>query len=573
MDWSTTCPDWEQRIVAGRSLIPCNPLFPDEAARAIDVFKSLRIADVPGCPTIGESCKPWVIDFAGALFGALDPESGRRLIREYFLLVAKKNTKSTLAGGIMLTALIRNWREEAEYLILAPTLEAAQNAFKPVRGMIARDEELADLFHVQNHVRTVTHRTTGATLKVIAADSQTAAGKKGTGVLVDELWELGKRVSSESMLGEATGGLASRPEGFVIYLSTHSDEPPAGVFRQKLHYARKVRDGEIDDRKFMPVLYEFPPAMLEAKSYLEPENWHVTNPNLGVTVDPEWLGDKLRENQQNGEASLRIFLAKHLNVEIGMALRADRWMGANFWERAQAEDVSLETIFERCEVAVVGIDGGGLDDLLGLYVIGRERAPEGEEGHDVFRRRWFGWGKAWCIRSVLELRKSEASRLLDLEAAGDLSIVDTPGEDIDQLVEIVRRVEDAGILAAKAAVGLDPAGVGSIVDALAMAGIEGDDRVVGVSQGWKMQGAFKTLERKLLDESFLPARQDLMTWSVANARTELKGSAMLITKAASGTAKIDPLMACGDAAALMSMNPSPPQASASVYEDKPLLIL
>ena len=73
-----------------------------------------------------------------------------------------------------------------------------------------------------------------------------------------------------SMLREATGGLVSRPEGFVIYLSTQSDETPAGVFLQKLQYARRVRDGKIDDPRFLPVIYEFPKKMLDADEHLKP---------------------------------------------------------------------------------------------------------------------------------------------------------------------------------------------------------------------------------------------------------------------------------------------------------------
>ena len=46
-----------------------------------------------------------------------------------------------------------------------------------------------------------------------------------------------------------------------------------------------------------------------------------------------------------------------------------------------------------------------------------------------------------------------------------------------------------------------------------------------------------------------------MSWAVANAKVEPKGNAIIITKQASGSAKIDPLMAAFNAIALMAMNP------------------
>ena len=48
-----------------------------------------------------------------------------------------------------------------------------------------------------------------------------------------------------------------------------------------------------------------------------------------------------------------------------------------------------------------------------------------------------------------------------------------------------------------------------------------------------------------------------MAWAVGNAKVEPRGNAIAITKQASGSSKIDPLMAAFNAVALMAMNPKP----------------
>nr|GFA33334.1 hypothetical protein [Tanacetum cinerariifolium] len=334
MEWSTACPDWERRILSRQSLIPFPPLFRNEAEEALDLFKSLKVVDVPGQPTFGECCE----------------------------------------------------RENEELLILAPTIEVAQNSFKPAAAMVRADPVLDQMMNVQDHLRTITHLNTKASLKVVAADSDTVSGKKSGKILIDELWVFGKRPNADAMLMEATGGLISRDEGFVIFLSTQSDEPPAGVFKEKLDYYRDVRDGKVKDKKSLGVLYEFPKAMIESEEYLLPQNYYVTNPNMGRSVSAEWLEDQMIKESQKEPGSRQKFLAKHLNIQIGMNLRANRWPGTDFWEQqAKLKTLTLKQLIKRCEVIDIGIDGGGLDDLLGLAVVGR----------DAITREWLAWTRAW----------------------------------------------------------------------------------------------------------------------------------------------------------------------------------
>jgi phage terminase large subunit-like protein len=540
-EWSTACTDWAKRLVEKASIIP-PPIFKDQADQALSIFKELRVSDLPGKPTFGECSEQWVFDFVSAIFGGYEAETGKQLIREYGLLISKKNTKSTIAAGIMLTALILCWREDEEHLILAPTKEVADNSFKPAAGMIRADDELSDMFQIQDHIRTITHRVTRNTLKVVAADTDTVSGKKAGRVLVDELWLFGKRANAEAMFMEALGGQVSRDEGWVIYLTTQSDDPPAGVFKDKLGYWRDVRDGKILDRKTLGILYEFPDPIIESKGYLQPENFYITNPNIGRSVSAEWLVDELKKNQNKTGGTLQQFLAKHLNVEMGLNLRSDRWAGAEFWEAQARKNVSFEEILERAEVVTVGIDGGGLDDLLGMAVVGRDKTT----------REWLAWTHAWAHQSVLDRRKSEASKLMDFVAAGDLTLVEFLGQDTQEVAERVSMIEAADLLDK---IGVDPSGIGAILDELVAAEID-QEKVVGISQGWRLGGAIKTTERKLAEGGLIHGGQPLMVWCVGNAKVEPRGNAILITKQVSGAGKIDPLMALFNAVSLMALNPA-----------------
>lgn len=545
-EWTTACPDWAARLRAGTSIIP-PPIFPEQAEQALAIFQQLKIVDAPGSPTFGECCAEWVFDLVRCIFGAYDAESGRRLIVEFFVLLPKKNSKSTVAAGIMLTALILNWRQSAEFSVLAPTVEVANNAYTPARDMVQKDDELDDLMHVQSHEKKITHRESNAILKVLAADQNTVGGKKSVGTLVDELHLFGKMPAAENMFREALGGLASRPEGFVIWLTTQSDEPPAGVFKQKLEYARKVRDGEIVDPAFVPIIFEHPPEMVVSGDCLLLENMAMVNPNIGFSVDQAFLEREFTKAQLAGPESLRGFMAKHANVEVGLNLRSDRWAGAEFWQAAADRTITLDSLLARSEVAVIGIDGGGLDDLLGLTVLGRER----DTG------KWLMWCHAWVHEIALERRKEIAPRLLDFQKDGDLTIVKRPGDDVMAVADLICRVRDTGLLPDEKGIGVDAAGIGDIVDEL-ITEERGIDmkQIVAISQGYRLNGAIKTTERKVAGGELVHAGRPMMAWCVGNARVEDKGNAILITKQASGKAKIDPLMSAFSAVSLMALNPA-----------------
>lgn len=536
--WDTSRKDWQKRLKAGQSLMPDGlPLNRKRADTALAVFKRLRLPDVPGNPTLAEAGGDWFFEVVEALFGSYDDELNTRHIRELFMMVPKKSSKTTYSAALLLTAVLVSPRPRAEYIFIGPTQEIADLAFKQAAGMIEIDPVLSAKFHIQHHIKKLTYRPTGAFLKVKSFTPTVVTGTKPSGVLIDEIHVMGQMNNADRVMGQLRGGLISQPEAFLCNITTQSERPPSGIFRAELMKARAVRDGSLS-APILPLLYEFPKDI----DWRNTKNWWMVTPNRGKSITVERLIPDYEQAVASGEEELRRWASQHLNLEIGLALQSDRWAGADFWEQqAHKTKITLDWLLENCDVLDIGIDGGGLDDLLGLAVAGRHT----DTG------RWYAWHHAWAHPSVLERRKIEAARFHDFSRDGDLTLVKHIGDDVQDVAAITAQVYESGLLDK---IGVDPSGLGSILEAIEAAGVP-NELIVGISQGWRMTGAIKTTERKLAEGSLFHDGSAMMNWCVGNAKVEPRGNAIIITKQAAGSAKIDPLMALFNAVTLLSMNP------------------
>jgi phage terminase large subunit-like protein len=430
----------------------------------------------------------------------------------------------------------------------APDHGVADIAYSAVRGAVELNGVLQAKLHIRDHLKTVVHRENKSKLQIMTFDPAALTGQKCAGVLVDELHVVAKNAKAASAIRQLRGGMLPFPEAFMAFITTQSEDAPSGVFHAELTKARKIRDGH-QKGAMLPVLYELPTEVqADPNQWRDPACWHMVTPSPALKIPR--LIEEFNTAEATGEGELRAWASQHLNVEIGLALHSDRWVGADFWSKG-ATKVTLEYLIKHSEVITVGIDGGGLDDMLGLAALGRE----------VETGNWLLWTHAWIHPVVLQRRKSEAPKFRDFERDGDLTIVNEIGDDVQQVADYVEQVEKSGLLDR---IGVDQAGIGAVVDAIVDKGID-HERIVGIPQGWRLVGAIKTAERKLAEGALQHGSSPLMSWCVGNAKVEPRGNAILITKQAAGTAKIDPLMAMFDAVALMAMNPKPRRKNYEVF--------
>jgi phage terminase large subunit-like protein len=542
--WDTACLDWEERLLDGRSLVPELPLFEAEAARALRCFKRLRLPDVIGTPTMEEACGEWFLPIVAALFGSLDPATNVRHISEVFQLIPKGNSKSSNGGMVMLTAMIVNRRPEAGFMMVAPTMEIAGIAFKQAKGTIRLDKTLSDLFHIQDNLKRITHRVSGATLQIKAADTDIITGSLAVGTMIDETHVFASKSKAAEIFIELRGALTKRPDGFLFQTTTQSKAPPVGVFASELAMARNVRDGKAR-MPLLPILYELPERLARDDGWKNPEYWPLVNPNLGRSTNADFLAREVMRAEADGPAAVALIASQHFNVQIGMSLRADGWAGANYWGRGTEKGLTLDDVLDRSEAVVIGIDGGGLDDLLGIAVLGREKDT----------KTHLCWTHALVSPEGLERRKANAAFYDRFSADGDLTVVKELPDDISFVIDVVDKVKHSKKLAG---VGVDAIGIGGIVDSLARIGVTQENKLLaGVRQGISLMGAIKTVERKLVDGSFKHNGSALMAWCAGNARIVPTPTGMRIARDDSGFGKIDPLMALFNATALLALNPAP----------------
>lgn len=541
------CPDWWDRLQAGLPPMAEVPLNEERAAKALAFFSRLRLPDVPGNPSMAEACGDWFKDLLCAFIASEDPETYQPLVWEALCMVPKKNSKSTYVAGLGLTALYMEDAPNRQMLLVGPSQNISERCFDQAQGMVRLDPLLQQLFQIQDHLKTVTRRKTGTKLEVKTFDTSIVTGEIPVLTIIDELHELGKKAKAAAVMQQIRGGGITKQRGRVLMITTQSDEAPAGIWKIELEKARAIRDGQGGRNPIMlPMLYEFPAELQRQSDYWrDRKHWHVVLPNLGLSIDEQALVDDWENNGRVTKHTEQIWASQHLNIEIGVGLSAG-WLGAQYWEDCIETGLTLDELIERSEVAVQGVDGGGLDDLFAEAVIGRCR----ETG------RWLHWARAFAHPEVFDQRKEIAGRLRNFVEDGDLIELedsDTSG-DVSRVAETAARLLAAGLLPEQGAIGVDTTNSAAIQFQMFNKGITYEQLVI-VGQDWRLSPAIWGLERMLKQGTFRHCGQGLMSWTVGNAKPEIKGSAVRITKEVAGKAKIDPLMATFNAFMLMLRDP------------------
>jgi phage terminase large subunit-like protein len=169
------------------------------------------------------------------------------------------------------------------------------------------------------------------------------------------------REQSQDVLKTSTG---ARTQPLVIAITTAGHDTSSICY--ELHeYAKKVKEGSVDDDTFLPVIY----AADKDDDWTKPETWAKANPGYGSICKADYFEQEVKRCKENPR-QINTFLRLHLNQ---WTASEERWVTDDEFMRGADE---VEEDYLRTLPCYAGMDLSSTKDLTAVALIFRDDAKD-----------------------------------------------------------------------------------------------------------------------------------------------------------------------------------------------------
>lgn len=323
-------------------------------ARLVDrvcMFMELLVhteGELAGQPFILEPFQIWIL---AAIFGLVDKQ-GYRKHREAFILMPRKNGKSTLAAGIAQYMLVADGEPGAQIYIGANSKEQANFCFKPCRLMALQSPGFMRNYRV----------TVGAEAIILPDGSfiKRLIGKPGDGsnphlAILDEAHENNTSEQYDTM----QTGMAARRQSLLLTITTAGTNT-AGPCRELQLHAEQVLAGTVKKDNLFVAIY----TIDKDDDWKDIEAWKKANPNYGVSFGLDKLEGYLADALSRPAKKVGL-CTKHLNV---WESSASAWLNMAQWDAAATAPPIADV---KGRPAWIGIDLSTSLDMTAIVLLVR----------------------------------------------------------------------------------------------------------------------------------------------------------------------------------------------------------
>lgn len=412
-----------------------------------------------------------------------------RYVRRYrtlYLLVPRKNGKSTLLAGICLYLLCADGEEGAEVYGLALDRDQAGHVFRTAQRMVGLHPALATRLNVMASRQRITDDRTFSSFSVMAGDDEGALGSTPHGAYIDELLTQ----PSRDLYDAIRTGMGTRAQPMLM-LATTAESDPAGFAAAERQWSEQVATRADLDPSRLVVMY----AAAADDDWSSEATWRKANPALGDFLDIGVLRDEYHKAHAN-PAEERAFRQFRLNQPVravGRAIDLVAWDACS--SIIDPDELHGQTAF-------AGLDLASSSDLAAIAyafradeqvtLVWRHFVPEATM--DDLDRRTAGSATVWAN-------------------AGWLTV--TPGNVIDYH-SILATLEEDGQAFDIAEVAYDRWGMTQLAQDLTDAGLS----LVQFGQGFaSMSSPTRELLRKIAAGELRHGSNPVARWEAANLIT------------------------------------------------------
>jgi phage terminase large subunit-like protein len=451
------------------------------------------------------------------LFGTLD-EDGNRQHRSAFIQIPRKNGKSELEAAIALKLLFADGEQGGEIYSAAADRDQASLVFNVADGMVRQHPLLRKRAKIIDSSKRIVVHKTQSFYRAIPADAAGSHGFNAHGILPDELHVWPKRDLWDAL----TTSTGAREQPLTVTITTPGWDHNT-IWGEQYEYARKVRDGVVDDPTHLVVIYEPP----QGYNWRSERVWRRCNPAIGSGFRNLAEMRALAKKALHTPALQNTF--RRLYIGDPNTQSADRWIDLSLWD-ANAGTIDEERL--RGRKCYGGLDLGAVNDLTAwVMVFPRD---DDEEEVDVLAR-------FWCPEARL---RDPSNRYADAyqEWKRQGWLMTTPGDAIDYAAVKQQIVKDASTFQ------LVDMNVDRLFQAhqLAMQLQDelGEERVVGMGQGFlSMAAPMHTFHERLLGRRIHHGGNGVLRWMADNVAVKQDPAGNLKISKADSQAKVDGMVA------------------------------
>lgn len=255
----------------------------------------------------------WMAFIFQQIYGWYYTETKLRRVRKVYVQVAKKNGKTTIAGVLNNYHLFADSRVATPKIFVGANNEDQAKICVNISGKLIEqspalyefvEDGEVNLFKYKENIVNIVHKSRDGFIKPLSKEatsstSAAAGGKHGFNPSLGVIDEYAM-ADTDGLLNALESGQAARQEPLIFCITTAGFKKNGPCFQQLRRSGIEILEGVSTDDNYLPFIFE-----MDKNDDISNENvWKKCNPNLGISVFPEFLKSRLNAAKNEGGSKM-----------------------------------------------------------------------------------------------------------------------------------------------------------------------------------------------------------------------------------------------------------------------------